>query len=298
MLDDLLSAITGVQERISLYRGVLKQNEIRTRVVLIDPILSALGWNVTDPSTVSIEHLTEHGPVDYALLLDSKPTVIVEAKRLEEPLKKHEMQMLTYAMSQGIKYAVLTDGDSWDMFDVFRVAGMSDKKILSIKLSTMPASSSALKLLSLWNTSLQFGESITPETPVIVPPLTDRGSRWQSLTSYDPAPGSPCPSRLRFWDDSEVELKNWRDFLCKTIAAFDDGHLKPTMLPLGTRNKNHISLEPRNPDGSNMVNPKSLMGTPILVDLKFSAREARRRVRKLLSVCGIEESSVSVASEN
>ena len=286
MLDDLMDVIEVVRQKISTHRPILRQNEIRTRTVLIDPILCALGWNVTDPSTVSIEYSTDHGTVDYALVTDSMPIAIVEAKKLEEPLKKHEMQMLTYAMSQGIKYALLTDGDIWEMFDVFRVSGMSDKRILNVKLSTMPASSSALSLLALWNTSLQFGESIPPSEPIVSPPPPPQETDWVSLATYDPKPGSPCPRQIRFWDGSVEELKTWRDLLLESVKkAFLDGHLKREMLPLGTKNKNHIGLDTTNPDGSEMTVPYTVVGTPVVVELK---------IRNVMNLCGLDISSVKV----
>ena len=58
---------------------------------------------------------------DYALLrTDGKPAAVVEAKRLGEPLGAHQTQMLTYAVAAGISYAGLTDGDHWELYDVFQ----------------------------------------------------------------------------------------------------------------------------------------------------------------------------------
>lgn len=294
MLDDLLDAIAEVRDKVSQHRALLKQNEIRTRTVLIDPILCALGWDVTDPTTVSVEYTTEPGPVDYALLQDSKPIAIVEAKRLDEPLKKHEMQMLTYAMAQGIKYALLTDGDTWVMFDVFQVAGMADKRILNIKLSTMPTPLSALGLLALWNSSLQFGESVSPARPIVVGPEPDSPrDDWVPLSDYNPKPNTPCPKQIRFWDGTVSDLQTWRDVVLLFVQkAFKDGYLDTAMLPLGTNKKNYISLSSKNPDGSEMYSPHAITGSPIMVELNMSAKSARRRVRKLLDRCGIDEGNI------
>lgn len=294
MLDDLLDAIAKVRDKVSQHRALLKQNEIRTRTVLIDPILCALGWDDTDPTTVSVEYTTEPGPVDYALLRDSKPIAIVEAKRLDEPLKKHEMQMLTYAMAQGIKYALLTDGDTWVMFDVFHVAGMADKRLLNIKLSTMSPPLSALRLLALWNSSLQFGESISPAKSIVVGPGPEPpGDDWLSLSNYNPKPHTPCPRQIRFWDGTVSELYTWRDIVLLFVQkAFKDGYLDTAMLPLGTNKKNYIGLSSKNPDGSEMFSPHEVAGSPIVVELNMSASSARTRVRKLLDRCGLDAGSV------
>ena len=63
--------------------------EVRTRYALIDPILQALEWNLSDPSQVRLEHETTKRPksprVDYALFsTTSKPVILVEAKLLHE----------------------------------------------------------------------------------------------------------------------------------------------------------------------------------------------------------------------
>ena len=55
-LDDLVQVIETVQKRIRDHGDSLRQNEIRTRVVLIDPLLTALGWDVADPGLVTAEY--------------------------------------------------------------------------------------------------------------------------------------------------------------------------------------------------------------------------------------------------
>ena len=56
--------------------------------MLVDPILQALGWTVSDPSQVRIEYETtdQSNPhrVDYALFSKGKPVILVEAKSLSE----------------------------------------------------------------------------------------------------------------------------------------------------------------------------------------------------------------------
>ena len=68
LLDDLVTAIQTVQQRIREHGNTLSQNEYRTRLALIDPILNALGWDVSDPNLVTIEDQWAGGRADYALL--------------------------------------------------------------------------------------------------------------------------------------------------------------------------------------------------------------------------------------
>ena len=48
-LDDLISVTETLKERLRTHQSVLQGNETRTRMALIDPLLSALGWDTADP---------------------------------------------------------------------------------------------------------------------------------------------------------------------------------------------------------------------------------------------------------
>ena len=89
LLDDLVTAIQTVQGRIRGEHGTsLSQNEYRTRLSLIDPMLNALGWDVSEPEfgdALKTRYSGVVGP-DYALLGETtnKPSAFIEAKRLGE----------------------------------------------------------------------------------------------------------------------------------------------------------------------------------------------------------------------
>ena len=67
-LDDLVQVIEILQQRIRDHGDSLRQNEIRTRLALIDPLLRALGWDVADPGLVTAEYDVSGQRADYALL--------------------------------------------------------------------------------------------------------------------------------------------------------------------------------------------------------------------------------------
>ena len=84
----LRGAIGRARKRVEEQGDYIASMEIRTRYTLIDPILQALGWNLDDPSLVQIEYPTTLGAnpsrIEYALLSNEEPVVLVEAKRLPE----------------------------------------------------------------------------------------------------------------------------------------------------------------------------------------------------------------------
>ena len=85
----LSDAIMAASYRVDAHGEYIASLEVRTRYALIDPILQALGWNLSDPSYVQLEYETKDQPkpprVDYALLSTTgKPVILVEAKPLHE----------------------------------------------------------------------------------------------------------------------------------------------------------------------------------------------------------------------
>ena len=84
----LRDAIKAASRRVDVHGEYIASLEVRTRYALVDPILQALGWNLTDPSQVQVEYETTDQPnpcrVDYALLSPGKPKILVEAKPLPE----------------------------------------------------------------------------------------------------------------------------------------------------------------------------------------------------------------------
>lgn len=90
---------------------------------------------------------------------------VVEAKKLGEPLKAHQMQMLNYANAAGIAYAGLTDGNHWELYDVFRQAPLENRRILEVVIADAPVYESALKLLLLLHPNLVSGPQPVPARP-------------------------------------------------------------------------------------------------------------------------------------
>ena len=231
LLDELVACIESLQERIRSHGPSLRANETRTRMALIDPLLQALGWDVSDPGVVTPEYDVSGARADYALLRPGgQPAATVEAKRLGEALESHRMQMLNYANASGIDYAGLTDGDRWELYDVFERGQLADRRILDVSIADGPAHEVALKLLLLWRPNLASGRQPTPaSTPILgdappppaakpaaveeAPAPRPESPGWVALSEYNPPTHTPCPAAIRFWDGSERTLKRWYELV-------------------------------------------------------------------------------------
>ena len=308
-LDDLAGCIELLKERMQSYRTDLEENEIRTRVALIDPLLRALGWDVSNPAVVTPEYKVGNKSADYALLRsDSKPAATLEAKKLGEPLGSHWMQMLNYANASDIEYAGITDGNRWELYDVFRRGTLEERRILEVSVAGVPSHESALKLLLLWRPNLSSGQPVVANTPVVEdrqpaatpaqveqtsspPPVS---SNWVALSEYNPPKGTRCPAAIRFWDGGEKPLAKWYELLTSVVEKLYANRLLTIQdVPLsGGGQKYRVHTEPFHPTGKPFVSPKTITGTPLFVEVHFSAPEARRQTRRLLEHFGLDPTDV------
>ena len=137
--------IREVNRRISEWNevGLPDWREDQTRYGIIDPIIHALGWDTADPKECHPEYpRSDSGDrVDYAFFLHLDmakvredgmlaPDIIIEAKRLGEPLDVHVDKLREYVQTQprmagGV--AVLTNGVEWRLYPVGERGGLPRK---------------------------------------------------------------------------------------------------------------------------------------------------------------------------
>ena len=120
-------------------------HEYQTRYALIDPILTSLGWDISDVNQVEVEYETDWGRVDYALLEspDGEPAIAVEAKALWKNLDATaiQRQILSYAEGQRKGYLVLTDGETWRIYNLGKRGRFQNKLIAQLSIGeSSPAS--------------------------------------------------------------------------------------------------------------------------------------------------------------
>ena len=188
MLDELVTAIQTVQDRIREHGNSLSQNEYRTRLALIDPLLTALGWDVSDPKSVTLEHHVGSGRADYALLdKGGDPRTFIEAKRLGENLESEEFQeqVFTYALRQRLKYIGLTDGNRWILEDLQARLNGGESRILDITISTETPEFCARKILYRERGILLFKQAILLSEK---PPPLGMQSNLSARTSGERSP--------------------------------------------------------------------------------------------------------------
>jgi len=135
-MDQLRHKIDELRGKLdALRRHDLK--ETPTRTIVIDPLLEALGWDVRDPDEVQLEYPTVDGKsVDYALKINKKPVLLVEAKPLGDSLTdvKAITQVVGYAANDGVDWCVLTNGVKWQVYRSVEKCPAPEKLMFEVPL--------------------------------------------------------------------------------------------------------------------------------------------------------------------
>ena len=116
--------------------SVSSLNEAETRTHVIDPIITALGYQSLDE--VRREYrLPDSGQyVDY-LLLAGDQRVVVEAKQSGAELTgKEASQLVGYCAQEGIRWALLTNGTVWMVFDIEASGNWEAKRVAKLNLAS------------------------------------------------------------------------------------------------------------------------------------------------------------------
>ena len=109
-------------------------NESETRAHLIDPILDALGYRSLREIRREVR-LPDSGQfVDY-LLTAGGVRVVVEAKALRSGLgAKDASQLVGYCAMDGVRWALLTDGIRWEIFDVELAGNWQARRVATVDI--------------------------------------------------------------------------------------------------------------------------------------------------------------------
>lgn len=89
--------------------------EEATKQSLILPFFQILGYDVFNPMEFTPEFIADVGikkgeKVDYAILQEEKPVILIEAKWCGETLEAHDSQLFRYFGTCPAKFAILTNG--------------------------------------------------------------------------------------------------------------------------------------------------------------------------------------------
>ncbi len=118
---DLIDRLRELSTRMTKIVDHL-QTEEATKHALVMPFISALGYNVFDPTEVIPEFTADVGTkkgekVDYVIMREGKPVILIEAKTATCNLDTaHCSQLYRYFSVTDARFGVLTNGIHYRFF--------------------------------------------------------------------------------------------------------------------------------------------------------------------------------------
>lgn len=116
-------SITAYIKRVRDLAEHVKGNEQATKQSLIGPLLTLLGYDLTDPRECVPEYRVDFGkdrsvkPIDWAFVQSGQPIFFVEAKEVGKRLPGYDEQLADYfAKAPEAKLGILTNGVQWRFF--------------------------------------------------------------------------------------------------------------------------------------------------------------------------------------
>lgn len=119
------------------------QTEEATKQSMILPFFQALGYDVFNPLEFVPEFTADVGikkgeKVDYAILSDSKPIILIEAKPCKDNLEKHASQLYRYFGTTTAKFGILTNGLIYKFYsDLDEINKMDAKPFYTLDLEDL-----------------------------------------------------------------------------------------------------------------------------------------------------------------
>jgi hypothetical protein len=117
------------------------ETEEATKNSLILPFVQALGYNVFDITEVAPEYVADFGTkkgekIDYAILQDGRPILLIEVKSAKTKLgNEHASQLFRYYSTSEARFGILTNGLEYRFFaDLDKVNQMDEKPFLIMNI--------------------------------------------------------------------------------------------------------------------------------------------------------------------
>jgi len=131
--------IKDYSQRILSLRNNISTEEA-TKTSLIMPFFQILGYDVFNPAEFTPEFIADVGikkgeKVDYAIMQNGNPVILIESKSITQRLENHDSQLFRYFGTTNAKFAILTNGVIYKFFtDLDEPNKMDSKPFLEMDM--------------------------------------------------------------------------------------------------------------------------------------------------------------------
>ena len=136
---DFIDQLKQFSKRVESMKDSI-QTEEATKTAIIMPFFSMLGYDVFNPQEFVPEFVADVGikkgeKVDYAILKDGDPIILIECKSISEKLEKHDSQLFRYFGTTTAKFAILSNGQYYRFYtDLDNPNKMDENPFLTINI--------------------------------------------------------------------------------------------------------------------------------------------------------------------
>ncbi|MBD3107500.1 type I restriction enzyme HsdR N-terminal domain-containing protein [Bacillus sp. AGMB 02131] len=131
-METFQSNMRSLAKRVETLKDGISTEEA-TKMSLIVPFFQYLGYDVFNPQEFMPEYTADVGikkgeKVDYAILENNAPIILIEAKAVNEKLDNHDSQLFRYFGVSKAKFAILTNGVEYRFYTDLDEQNIMDSK--------------------------------------------------------------------------------------------------------------------------------------------------------------------------
>ena len=136
---DFKDTVLQLAEKIEKQKNSIATEEA-TKNAFIMPMIAALGYDIFNPFEVVPEMdcdlIKKKGEkIDYAIMKDEQPIILIECKHCKQDLNLHDTQLQKYFVASNARFGVLTNGIEYRFYtDLEKINIMDEKPFLVINM--------------------------------------------------------------------------------------------------------------------------------------------------------------------
>ncbi len=142
---ELQNQLKALAEKINQLKDKIETEEA-TKTAFVMPFINILGYDIFNPTEVIPEFTADLGlkkgeKVDYAIVQNGKPILIIECKNWKQDLNVHNSQLFRYFHVSKTRFALLTNGIEYRFYsDIEEANKMDEKPFLEFDISKLKES--------------------------------------------------------------------------------------------------------------------------------------------------------------
>ena len=114
------------QQMVQDHGNIMSEKDTETK--LVEPVLDMLNWDTKNINVRKGYRVKTEGTnyeADYALMIDSKPRILIEVKKVAHNLSDEDvLQLMKYAFFEKADISILTNGNEWRVYEPYHLKDM------------------------------------------------------------------------------------------------------------------------------------------------------------------------------